>query len=498
VKPIEPFLKVLGSARASSGKAQEGKARRMVRRASQRRGFSGVQLSEQTDGNGKPAPRCAPLCGDDVPASDETKGSHYMRFKSTRALLVLVAVFATSAVAASSAWASGKPLVETKAASAIGKSEATLNGVVNPNGAETTYHFEYGTSASYGKSTAEVYVGSGATNVEELQKVAGLLAEQGYDFRIVAKNTNGTTNGANETFTTTGPKVPLAETVGASAVTETSATFNGVINPNGVATKYYFEYGTTISYGKKTTETSGGSGTANLNEIAVVLGLTGKTTYHYRIVAVNANGTADGADKTFYSKVGPEFKPFPAKRAFTSSGGISTWAYGGNTIECTKTSTTGELTGGQTVGNAIVVFTGCTSSGSGGSGCTVGSLNGKPGEIVTKPLVGELGTVPTSQATSGVGLLLKPESKNKWFTIVGNACTVEETFTGELAGEVAVIGKKQATNSLVFAAGTSGAKIKEITLDSGATEKPEFEAFAAPVSIGATDELKFEESLEIN
>ena len=37
---------------------------------------------------------------------------------------------------------------------------ASLHGVVNPHGAATTYHFEYGTSTAYGQSTPETDAGS--------------------------------------------------------------------------------------------------------------------------------------------------------------------------------------------------------------------------------------------------------------------------------------------------------------------------------------------------
>jgi hypothetical protein len=417
-----------------------------------------------------------------------------MRFKSTRALLVLVAVFVMSAVAASSAWAAGKPLAETKPATGITKSEATLNGVVNPNGAETTYHFEYGPTTAYGTSTPEGNVGDGTTNVEELQKIAGLLAEKGYDFRIVAKNANGTTDGANEAFTTSGPKVPLAETWGVSAVTKSGATLNGVVNPNGVATKYYFEYGTTISYGKKTTETSAGSGTTNLNESATISGLTAKTTYHFRIVATNANGTTDSADGTLYSEVGPEFKPVPTKKKFTGTAPASTWEHGGEIMTCKTSSLAGELTGGQTVGKTVITWTGCKSTYR-SEECSVSSVGAKEGEIVTKALTGELGTIAKGTGT-GVGLRFKPESTKKWSILQASKCILETTVNGTLAAEV--VGQSLSTKHQLVFEGTSGVmKIKEITLDSGISEKPEFEEGGKEVSMDTDYTLTFEEPVEV-
>jgi hypothetical protein len=92
---------------------------------------------------------------------------------------------------------------------------------------------------------------------------------------------------------------PTATTELATGVTKTEATLNGTVNPNGQETKYYFEYGTSTSYGTKTVEASAGSGTGNIKESQAVTGLSPGTEYHFRIVATNAGGTTYGADKTF-------------------------------------------------------------------------------------------------------------------------------------------------------------------------------------------------------
>jgi hypothetical protein len=95
------------------------------------------------------------------------------------------------------------------------------------------------------------------------------------------------------------PMSPSATTEAATAVTESGATLNGAVNPGGLETKYYFEYGETTAYGKKTAEASAGSGTGSVNESKTIVGLTPGTTYHFRIVATNGDGTAYGADGVF-------------------------------------------------------------------------------------------------------------------------------------------------------------------------------------------------------
>ncbi len=93
-----------------------------------------------------------------------------------------------------------------------------------------------------------------------------------------------------------GPDVTTGE---ATSIGYTSVLLNGTINPNGSATTYYFEYGTTTAYGKSTPSTSAGSGTSTLAVNTSVTGLISKSLYHYRLRATNSGGTVFGADRTF-------------------------------------------------------------------------------------------------------------------------------------------------------------------------------------------------------
>jgi hypothetical protein len=217
---------------------------------------------------------------------------------------------------------SGKPSVETKAATSVSETGATLNGSVNPKGAETKYYFEYGTTLSYGSKTAEVSAGSGISPLEENKAVTGLTASTTYDFRIVATNTHGTTYGSNQVFSTTGK--PSVETKPATSVSETGATLNGVVNPRGAETKYYFEYGTTESYGTKTAEVSAGSGTTGVEENKTITGLTAGTEYYFRIVATNTHGTTDGSNQRFMATAWSVLEaPIPTGASASSLEGVS-------------------------------------------------------------------------------------------------------------------------------------------------------------------------------
>ena len=193
----------------------------------------------------------------------------------------------------------GPPTATTNAATAVAATTATLNGSVNPDGLASTYYFQYGTTTSYGSTTSSTSAGSGTSAVAESAPLTGLTANMTYDFRIVATNSAGTTDGANQSFTTLGP--PIVATNAATGVTDTTATLNGSVTPDGLATTYYFQYGTTTSYGTQVpaTPASAGSGMSAIAESTSLTGLTPGTTYDFQIVATNTAGTSQGGNLTF-------------------------------------------------------------------------------------------------------------------------------------------------------------------------------------------------------
>jgi RHS repeat-associated protein len=201
-----------------------------------------------------------------------------------------------------------KPSATAEAATLVSETGATLKGQVNPNGAETKYQFEYGTTTSYGTKvpgTAES-VGSGTTNVAVSKAISGLTGNTLYHYRVSATNANGTTFGLDETLVT--PKLPTLTTEAATGVTASAATLKGSINPNGWAASYQFEYGLTTSYGTSVPvpAASTGWGTTPVAVSKTISGLQEGGTYHYRLTASNPAGSASGADKTFTTPDPPE------------------------------------------------------------------------------------------------------------------------------------------------------------------------------------------------
>jgi len=95
------------------------------------------------------------------------------------------------------------------------------------------------------------------------------------------------------------PPAPTAATQAASAISQTGATLNGVLNPSGSATSWQFEYGPTTAYGSATTLTAAGAANRTAPVSSAIGGLAPGTTYHYRLVAVRGSDRVPGADVTF-------------------------------------------------------------------------------------------------------------------------------------------------------------------------------------------------------
>jgi hypothetical protein len=132
-----------------------------------------------------------------------------MLLRGTMLIAVVLALLAPAAASAAS-----KPGARTGAAASITPTTATLNGRVDPNRAETTYFFQYGTTSLYGTNTAATPAGSGAHAAHVSVPIAGLAPATKYHYRIVAQNRFGIKRGDRRTFTT--KRQPLGVTLAAN------------------------------------------------------------------------------------------------------------------------------------------------------------------------------------------------------------------------------------------------------------------------------------------
>jgi hypothetical protein len=188
--------------------------------------------------------------------------------------------------------------VVTGAATGTTYQSATLNGLVNPNGLPTGCYFQYGLTPAYGSVMSSQVAGSGTSATGFSAPLTGLASATTYHCLLTATNINGTSHGNDQTFTTADP--PPALTAGTATETlYNGATISSTVNPNGLATTCYVQYGTSSGYGSSTVGQSVGSGTGGIPVSVTITGLSSATTYHYRIVTSNSSGTSYGSDQTF-------------------------------------------------------------------------------------------------------------------------------------------------------------------------------------------------------
>jgi hypothetical protein len=203
--------------------------------------------------------------------------------------------------------APGPPTVIAEEASAIGQVSAVLNAEIDPNGGVVTQcYFHYERLTSKPEVIITPCVGlplSGKSPVKVSALAEGLLPSTRYSFSLEVINSLGEDafGEANTPFETLpGPEVA---TGAASAVTQTSATLNAMVNPNGgEVSSCEFEYGTSEAHGSKSIpcESSPGAGKQEVPVSAKLDGLSPSTTYFFRIVATNPGGTSrDTLGQTF-------------------------------------------------------------------------------------------------------------------------------------------------------------------------------------------------------
>lgn len=104
---------------------------------------------------------------------------------------------------------------------------------------------------------------------------------------------------------------PGAATGGVASVGPNSAVVTGTVRSRGSDTHYAFEYGMTPAYGQSTTLKDNGAGDAPLPVNGEMVGLQPGTTYHYRLVALNASGATYGQDAALRTAPPPPPPPPP-------------------------------------------------------------------------------------------------------------------------------------------------------------------------------------------
>jgi hypothetical protein len=200
------------------------------------------------------------------------------------------------------------PLVSVGEATEPTRTTALLHGTLNPKNAATAYHFAYVADAAYEPEAPNPYAAGAISPERSLpasltdqplsELLKGLSAATTYHFTLIAEGPGGTVTTSDRTFTTAEALPPQAITGEASAIGLTTATLNATVIPNGLPTSYQFELGTTTAYGTTVAGSAGEGGQAQSVALAMA-NLAPATTYHFRVVAHNQDGSAAGADRSF-------------------------------------------------------------------------------------------------------------------------------------------------------------------------------------------------------
>lgn len=214
--------------------------------------------------------------------------------------------FATNSVGTSygsvktQATSTNPPSVTTGSASSITYNSATVSGnVTSDHGATvTTRGICYNTTGSPTTSSPKVASGSGTGSFSS--NLTGLDPDQLYYARAYATNSQGTSYGAEISFTTLSAEPSVTTTSGATGITTSSATVAGnVTSDNGAAiTERGFCYSNTettptTSHSKAITTGTTGAMSKEITGLAI------GTKYYFRAYAINERGTGYGSVSNF-------------------------------------------------------------------------------------------------------------------------------------------------------------------------------------------------------
>jgi hypothetical protein len=131
------------------------------------------------------------------------------RIRRSIAALLACGLTAACALAGATAQASDEtpPVAQTLAPTAFAGTVIVLHGTVDAGHQRTTYWFEVGPTTAYGSITQPVTIDNDHA-VAVTSVVSGLLKGVIYHARLVARNGDGLSLGADVSFTTAGPAPP--------------------------------------------------------------------------------------------------------------------------------------------------------------------------------------------------------------------------------------------------------------------------------------------------
>jgi uncharacterized protein (TIGR02145 family) len=208
-------------------------------------------------------------------------------------------IFSTLAISAEA------PTITTTAITTITETTASGGGNITSDGGANVTTRGVCWSTTVDPTTADPKTSNGTGTGTFTSNLTGLTPGTTYYVRAYATNSVNTSYGNNQTFVTSLALGPVATTLTATNLTQTTATLNGSVNANDLSATVTFEYGTTESYGGTITATqSPVTGSSNTAVSASLTGLIKNTQYNFRVKAVSSAGTTYGSNQVFNTLAG--------------------------------------------------------------------------------------------------------------------------------------------------------------------------------------------------
>ena len=197
------------------------------------------------------------------------------------------------------------PTVVMGSASSIVQTFATLNATVNLNGGEAEgCEFEVWPAPEgfHQRVICVPYNFAGNSPIAVSGGIGPLNPNTTYDVALHVNNAGGDIEGVGASFTTL-PNPPTPITLTASAITPTTATLNGTVNPHGVVLSpggCTFEYGTAPGVLDTSIPCTAAPGPSNsaVTVTASLAALTPRTSYYFRLSVTSTGGSRQGAERS--------------------------------------------------------------------------------------------------------------------------------------------------------------------------------------------------------
>ena len=196
------------------------------------------------------------------------------------------------------------PVLGSPVVSGIGQTSATIASTVNPKGFSTTAQLVYSIDPDFGTfSSVSIGTFTGSDEVDIDAEITSLDPSEIYYAKIVATNETGETESAVFEFETLAATAPIVSSEEPTVtVDEGPVTLSGTLNPNGFSSTAVFQYSTTSDFSGTVVDIpvpGTFTGTSLSTVSTVVEGLTGSTTYYFRLKVTNASGSAYGSTISF-------------------------------------------------------------------------------------------------------------------------------------------------------------------------------------------------------